>query len=143
MPSNWEREKMAGKQWLRSFRKRHSELTVKKPEPCSLARATAFNRMNVAKFFNNLKTAYERHENFGNGSRIFNLDETSTTSVQRPQKVVAASGRSTNKVTSGERGVLVTTCCIVSATGQALAPAMVFPRKNYKDHMIHGAPPGT
>ncbi|KAF2891438.1 hypothetical protein ILUMI_14735, partial [Ignelater luminosus] len=47
------------------------------------------------------------------------------------------------KVTSAERGTLVTTCCIVSAAGSALPPAMVFPRKNFKTHMLTGAPSGT
>ncbi|KAJ8951749.1 hypothetical protein NQ318_012600 [Aromia moschata] len=42
-----------------------------------------------------------------------------------------------------ERGTLVTTCCIVNATGQYLPPAMVFPRTHFTDHMPKGAPPGT
>lgn len=85
----------------------------------------------------------QRHPSFGNGTRIYNLDQTSTSTVQLPQKVLAPKGRSICKVTSGERGVLVTTCCIVSASGQAIPPAMVFPRKFFKTHMLHGAPPGT
>lgn len=85
----------------------------------------------------------QRHPTFADGSRIYNLDETSTTTVQRPQKVLAQKGRSSCKITSGERGTLVTTCCIVNASGQALPPAIVFPRKNFQQHMLHGAPPGT
>ncbi|KAF9411130.1 hypothetical protein HW555_009992 [Spodoptera exigua] len=37
---------------------------------------------------------------FANGSRIYNLDETSTTTVQRPHKVLAAKGRSVCKSSS-------------------------------------------
>lgn len=102
-----------------------------------------FNKVYVQKFYDNLKQVLSRNACFANGSRIYNLDETSTTTVQRPQKVLAAKGSNVCKVTSGERGVLVTTCCIVNAIGQALPPAMVFPRKNFKSHMLHGAPPGT
>lgn len=94
-------------------------------------------------FYNNLKEVLQRHPTFADGSRIYNLDETSTTTVQRPQKVLAQKGRSSCKITSGERGTLVTTCCIVNASGQALPPAIVFPRKNFQQHMLHGAPPGT
>lgn len=47
------------------------------------------------------------------------------------------------KVTSGEKGTLVTTCCIIGASGIALPPVIIFPRKNYKDHMLKGAPPGS
>lgn len=143
VPPSWVKNKIAGVDWLRSFKKRHSELSLRKPEACSLARATAFNKSNVNRFFANLKIAMERYPGFGNGTRLYNLDETSTTTVQRPQKVLAPKRSNVCKVTSGERGVLVTTCCIVSASGQALPPAMVFPRKNFKSHMLHDAPPGT
>lgn len=143
MPTSWEASKMAGKEWLHSFKKRNPEITIKKPEPCSLARVTSFNRSNVQNFFSNLKDVMQRHPTFGDGSRIYNLDETSTTTVQRPQKVIALKGRNVCKVTSGERGILVTTCLIINALGQALPPAMVFPRKNFQPHMLHGAPTGT
>lgn len=144
VPDCWEKEQIAGKEWFRSFKRRHSDLSVKKPEACSLARATAFNRETVKSFFTNLKTAKERHPSFGNGCRIYNLDETATTTVHRPPKVVALKGKhNLSKVTSGEKGTLVTTCAIVCASGQYLPPAMVFPRKNLKDIMLNGAPPGT
>lgn len=143
MPASWETKQMAGKDWLISFRRRHN-ITLKKPEPCSLSRATAFNQSNVGKFFDNLENLIARNSAFSDGTRIFNLDETSTTTVQKPQKVLAPLGRKViGKVTSGERGTLVTTCCIVSASGNFLPPVMVFPRKNFKDHMIKNTPPGT
>ncbi|XP_072400177.1 uncharacterized protein [Diabrotica undecimpunctata] len=76
--------------------------------------------------------------------RNYNLDETATTTVHKPKKVLASKGsKQVSKYTSGERGVLVTTCCIVSASGNSLPPAMIFPRKNFRKHMISGAPPGT
>lgn len=84
-----------------------------------------------------------RSPNFCNGTRVYNLAETSTTTVQRPPKVLGPKGKNISKVTNGERGVLVTTCCIVSASGHALPPAMVFPRKKFQTHMLHGAPSGT
>lgn len=140
----WKKEKMAGFEWLRSFRRRHPDLSLKKPEACSLARATSFNKENVAKFFDNLKAVMERHPTFGNGCRIYNLDETATTTVQKPHKVIAPKGKQNiGRITSGEKGTLVTTCAIVCASGQALPPVLVFPRKNYKEHMLKGAPPGS
>lgn len=143
MPLSWEAKEMAGKDWLIAFRRRHN-ITLKKPEACSLARATAFNRNNVDKYFDNLENIIARSPHFSDGTRIFNLDETSTTTVQKPQKVLAPMGRKTiGKVTSGERGTLITTCCIISASGNFLPPVMVFPRKNFKDHMIKNTPPGT
>lgn len=143
IPPAWERDGLAGLEWFRSFKQRHPEITVKKPEPVSLARATAFNPESVKVFFDNLQTVIERHPQFSDGTRIFNLDETSTTTVQKPQKVVAPRGVSVSKVTSGEKGTLVTTCCMVSATGFALPPAIIFPRKKFKNIMLNGAPSGS
>ncbi|GBP27792.1 hypothetical protein EVAR_94196_1 [Eumeta japonica] len=98
--------------------------------------------MNV--FFNNLEDVMRRCPSFADGSRVYCLDETGTTTVQKPKKIIAAKGaRQLNKVTSAERGTLVTMCCAVSATGSTLPPAMVFPRKQLKSFMLNGAPVGT
>lgn len=95
-------------------------------------------------FLNNLEEILNKQNSLRSGHRIFNLDETGTTTVHSPVKIVAPKGiKQLNKCTSGERGVLVTTCAIISATGNCLPPAMVFPRKNFEDRMIYGAPPGT
>lgn len=145
MPENWTRNETAGIDWMKGFMKRHSNtLSLRTPEGCSLSRSTSFNQHNVSIFFDNLRNVLDRNEVFGDGTRIFNLDETATTTVQKPSKVVAQLGvRQVSKVTSAEKGTLVTTCCIISGSGNALPPVMVFPRVHAKPHMIKGAPPGT
>nr|CAI5851174.1 unnamed protein product [Callosobruchus analis] len=55
IPKSWTTHEMAGKDWLKAFRKRHPELSLRRPEPCSLARATAFNKVNVDRFMTILK----------------------------------------------------------------------------------------
>ncbi|GBM31197.1 hypothetical protein AVEN_193331-1 [Araneus ventricosus] len=47
--------KSAGKDWLKSFCKRHN-LSVRNPEQCSVARAMGFNEVQVTRFHNNLKS---------------------------------------------------------------------------------------
>ncbi|CAG4958823.1 unnamed protein product [Colias eurytheme] len=88
MPSSWKRDQLAGLEWFRFFKKRHPDISVKKPEAVSLARATSFNRETVAIFFNNLEELLKREPRFADGTRILNLAETGTTTVQKPQKVV-------------------------------------------------------
>ena len=45
------REQRAGKGWLQGFMRRHPQLSVRSPEPTSLARAVGFNRPSVDRFF--------------------------------------------------------------------------------------------
>ncbi|KAJ8951915.1 hypothetical protein NQ314_007634 [Rhamnusium bicolor] len=134
VPDSWKANKTAGSEWLRSFRKRRGNLSIRQPEQCSLSRLTSFNELNVKQFYVNLKSILEKTDKLKDPSRIFNLDETSTTTVQRPRKVVAQKGvKQISHCTSGERGVLVTTCVAVSASGNHIPPTMIFPRKNLKD----------
>ncbi|GLV46596.1 hypothetical protein CBL_21431, partial [Carabus blaptoides fortunei] len=144
-PKSWEKEKKASVDWYKGFRKRHPNISLRTPEGCSLARAAGFNRINVATFFDKLEEVMARHPNFSNGLRIYNLDETGTSTVPNTTlKVLAERGtRQVSKIQSSERGTLVTTCCIVNACGSAIPPAMVFPRVHFKSHMLTGATTGT
>lgn len=142
VPSSWVAGKMAGKDWLDGFRKRNATLSLRSPEATSLSRATAFNKTTVAEFFGNLEMVM-RHGNYS-PSQIFNLDETGISTVQKPQRVLAEKGiKQLGQVVSGERGTTVTMICCVNAAGQSLPPAYIFPRVHYKDHMLHGGPPGS
>ena len=143
-PTKWADEMAAGIDWYNGFMKRHPRLSLRTPEGCSLARATSFNPHNVMQFYNNLDIIMQREPKFGDGTRIFNLDETGTTTVHIPPKVIAEKGvKQVSKCTSGEKGTLATTCCIINAAGNSLPPAMIFPRVHFRDHMLRGAPPGT
>lgn len=61
-----------------------------------------------------------RDKIFCDDTRIFNLDETGTVTVQKSAKALVTKGvKQVSKVTSGEKGTLVT-CVIVSAAGNHL-----------------------
>ena len=145
MPTSWHVHKAAGVDWMRAFLKRNKELSIRQPEGCSLSRMTSFNKHNVSIFFDNLDDVLNRTVSFADGSRIWNLDETSTsTVVNKCRKIIGGKGvKSLNVATAGEKGTLVTTCCFINAMGNTMPPAMVFPRVNFRDHMINGAPAGT
>ncbi|KAK3911885.1 Pogo transposable element with KRAB domain [Frankliniella fusca] len=127
VPKNWKNDECGGRDWFRCFLRRHPNLSIRKPEACSIARASSFNKANM-----------------DNGSRVFNLDECGTTTVACLGKIVAPKGqKQVYQSTSQERGTLVTTCLIVGALGQVIPPVMLFPRKNFKNNMTIGAYPGT
>ena len=139
MPDPWVINGMAGADWRTAFLKRNSTISLRSPEATSLSRATSFNKVNVANFFNKLESVYAR-EQF-TPDRIWNIDETGCTTVQKPTKIVAATGiKQVGAIVSAERGQLVTVCCAVSATGNSVPPMFVFPRVNYRDHFVNGAP---
>ena len=143
IPQNWIRDEAAGEDWLKGFRKRKAGITLRQPEPTSLARAAEFNRQNVENLFHNLREVYTRGNNIC-PHNIFNLDETGISTVQKPRQVFAQDGtKQVGRITSGERGENVTMCACVNATGNALPPAFVFPRVHFKAHMLKGAPTGS
>lgn len=144
IPENWQTNKEAGREWFLGFMSRHAELSLRQPEGCRLSGATSFNKHNVGLFFNNLEKVFKKYGNFCSGTRIYNLDETATTTVQKPNKIVAQKGiKQVSSCTSAERGLLVTTCCVISASENTIPLVMVFPRKKFNPRMTYGAPCGT
>lgn len=136
-------KKSAGRKWLRLFFKRHPALSLRKPQPLSLARIKGFSRENVQQFFTVLKPELER-VNFS-ATRVFNVDETGVTSVQHKSvRVVCLKGkREIHKLSSAEKGRLVTIVACMSASGNYVPPMLVFPRKRMKQELLDGAPPGS
>lgn len=129
---------------FKGFKKRHTDISIRFPEGCSIARVSAFNKKNIDNFFNKLEEVLKRNPSFMNGSRLYNLDETSTSIVQNTRKIVSVKGmKQVHQVKSAERGTSVTTCCIIGAHGVILPPVMIFPRKYFKSNMIINAFPGT
>jgi hypothetical protein len=142
IPAGWHESKCATYDWLYGFMKRNPTLSIRSPEATSLSRSTSFNKTNVSAFFGNLKEVLEQHQY--QPGRIFNVDETGLTTVQKPPKVIAAKGaKQVGQITSAERGVLVTMVGCINAQGTFIPPFLVFPRVHFKQHMIQGSPPGA
>jgi len=120
-------EKLAGKDWALDFIKRRKELSLRSPEPTSLARAVGFNRVQVDKFFSLLK--HEQINQEYSSSQIFNIDESGITTVQTPNKVIAKKGcKQVGKVVSAEKGLTTTVVCAMSPSGIYVPPMMLFKR---------------
>lgn len=136
---------IVGKYWYHSFRARHPDITLRVPEKVSLARLLAFNSENVSKFYLKLKDIYQRHPTFADGSRVYNLDETGVTTVaSKSSKVLAPVGcKEVSTPATAERGSLITVCAMISANGNQVPPAIIFPRVNFTSNMLIGTPPGT
>nr|XP_023013986.1 uncharacterized protein LOC111503809 [Leptinotarsa decemlineata] len=143
IPNNFNRDtKMASKKWIYGFLHRHQNIALRKPEATSYARAIGFNENAVQSFFNNLDNIYTKYK--VTPDRIWNVDETGVTTVQKLPKILAQKGKTqVGGLTSAERGVNVTIVASMSATGNFLAPAFIFPRKRIKPELMDNAPNGS
>lgn len=141
IPDSWKRDGKAGKDWFAGFMKRNASLSIRSPEATSLSRATSFNRTNVHSFFEKYREVLQRYNI--SPSRIWNVDETGVTTVQKPKKVVAQRGsKQVGAVTSAERGTLVTIAAAANAIGNFIPCMFIFPRIRYSDLFIQNGPPG-
>lgn len=141
-PTKWEVDKIATAEWLRGFMTRHKDLSVRKPESTSLSRATSFNKTNVGTFFSNLTNIFQKFH--FSPHMIFNADETGCSTVSAPPKIIATRGsKQVGQVTSAERGTLVTTLFFINAAGGTIPPVFIFPRVNFKSHMLNNGPFGA
>ncbi|CAH1975097.1 unnamed protein product [Acanthoscelides obtectus] len=133
----------AGHQWYQNFMKRHPELSLRTPEPTSVARASGFNRPQVERFFENLRDVIEKNNILP--EHMYNVDETGIqTSRNRPPKVISLKGKKgVGAISSSERGTLVTALFCCSAAGAYIPPTLVFPRKKKNPRYMEGTPPGS
>lgn len=141
-PNKWEQNQMAGVDWMKGFMRRHSSLSLRKPENTSLARTLGFNKQMVEEFQTNLADIYSKHK--FQPDRIFNLDETGIKTVVQAPNVVARKGtKQVGQVVSGERGNLVTMCVAVNAAGNTVPPVFIFPRARMHDTLMVGSVAGS
>ena len=60
IPNSWKSNKTAGSDWFYGFMRRHTDLSIRKPQAASLSRATTFNVHNVSDLFYNVEKVMRR-----------------------------------------------------------------------------------
>ncbi|KAJ4433337.1 hypothetical protein ANN_15596 [Periplaneta americana] len=137
-------KEICGKDWLSGFRVRHPQLALRKPEATCAARAAAFNKVNVGKFFNLLTRVVE--EKGFTPEKIYNCDETGVTIVPKHRsKILSLKGRKqVGVLTSAERGKTITIEVCFNAAGTSyMAPTFIFPRVRANNQLMNDCPPGA
>jgi hypothetical protein len=102
----WDGEKkIAGVDSFRTFMERYTNLSLRKPEGLSRARAEGQNKGEVTAYFNLLATVLEEHDLLGKPHKVYNMDESGFPLKNRPQKLASAKGkREVVSLTDVERG---------------------------------------
>lgn len=120
--------KITGPDWLQLFMKRHPNISLRKPEGTSLNRVTSFNETNVKKIFENLEECLNKYELHVKADKIYNVDETGITTVQKPSKNLGPKGqKQVGSLISWERVKNATVCCM-NAAGSFVPPMFIYPR---------------
>jgi len=132
-------KKLAGEDWLALFLRRNTTISLRQPEGTSLNRISAFNKTEVDRFFQNLISVMDKYK--FSESRIFNVDETGISTVQKPAKIFAPKGqKQVGSAISWERGKTVTVVCAMSTLGQYIPPMFIFPRQRMNPHLQKNGP---
>ena len=63
--------------------------------------------------------------------------------VRKAKVIACRNEKQVGKLTSGERGALVTVLYAFNAAGNSVPPMLVFSRVKLRDHMMKGAPPDS
>lgn len=136
-------KQMAGKDWILGFKSRHPQIVLRTPEATSAARAAAFNKVNVGKYFDLLTRVID--ENKLTPARIYNCDETGISVVPKHRsKILALKGRKqVGCLRSAERGNTVTIEVCFSAAGEYMPLLFVFPRVRGNDQLMNDCSPGA
>nr|CAI5865938.1 unnamed protein product [Callosobruchus analis] len=125
-----EKNHSAGWKWLRSFMKRHPQLSFRRPQPTSMGRIKGFKKDKVDEFFDIFEPLMEIIKHSPN--KLYNCDETGLTIVQhKTSKVLALKGkRQVGALSSAERGSLVTVVTCISQWFEKQFLPNVKPSKN-------------
>lgn len=136
--------KLAGDDWFKAFMKRHPNISLRKPEGLSRARAAGMNEQEVRKYFSILKGVMTDFNLFDKPQCIYNVDETGIPLNNRPVKIVSQRGkREVVSLTNVEKGENVTVVACCNAAGSYIPPMIVFKGVRMRPEFNDGLPPCT
>ena len=134
----------AGRAWYDGFKSRHPKLTLRSSQSLSYSRAACTNEEIIKDYFSKLGAVCAGLNILTKPMQIFNTDETGLSIVHKPGKVITELGRrNVWSITSAEKGKTHTILTCVSASGYALPPFMIYPRKRVTDNLKVGCFPGS
>lgn len=131
------------KSWLKGFLRRNAELIVRPVRTIEASRIASVTLENVCEHISRVDEAIKRF-NIRDPNRIFNCDETgiilNKSSRRTLRKGVGGAHKTLQQIEIVTKGGLdhVTLMGIVSASGNAYKPAIIFPGKHARYRIVNG-----
>ncbi|XP_072392148.1 uncharacterized protein [Diabrotica undecimpunctata] len=120
----------AGYPWLEPFLRRSKQLSVRKSEGVSAARALGMNKTDVSAYFTLLKNILNEHSLMDKSGSIYNIDETGLQLNNMPEHVIAIKGlKNVASVTSAEKGETISVIACCNAEGSFIPPVCIFEKQ--------------
>ena len=133
----------AGRFWFQGFMRRHENLSSRKPENLSAARAAGMNKTVVRSWFDTYAQLVDELELGDKPDRIWNCDESGVNDQFDQGRVVAEVGQPCYRITPGEKGTTTTLLAAFNAAGEFGPPMVIFKGKKIKPEWCIGSPPDT
>jgi transposase len=133
----------AGYAWFKGFMKRHTNLTIKKAENLSIARAMSMNRVQITNWFRKYKNLCSDLGLTQTPSHIWNVDETGCQNIHKADKVLGEVGKAVYNVTAVERGETSTALVCINAVGSVPPPMIIHKGKQIGKQWKNGARHGV
>lgn len=135
-----EKAQCAGYYWFDNFIKRYPQLSVKRAENLSAARAMAVNETQINKWFEQYCALLERLGVKDNPSHLWNFDETGMQNIHNAKRVVGLTGENAYNVTAMEKGETSTYLAEINAVGTTVPPLIIHKGKVIGKNWKNGAP---
>ena len=134
-----------GDEWYLSFRKRYkTEVSLRKPETVTSARAKGLSQDTVDRFFDMLEEKMVAAGVKDQPSRIYNLDETGLNTDPKLHRLLCRRGvKDAQAILPGEGKAMYTVLFCGNAAGEYLPPYVIYKAKHIYSSWITGGPPGT
>ena len=130
----------AGYYWMRGFLKRHSNLSCRKPEPLSSARAACVNKSVIDSWFVKYEQTLEELQIKNVPSHIWNADESGLQDYYVSQSVVGVKGKAYYEINPGEKGETTTLLATFNAVSDYAPLMFIFKGKRLRADLCVGAP---
>lgn len=145
IPHKFNREKqLAGKEWYRSFMKRHPNISQRKAQQLNPARAQKLNHFIVDDYFKTLNDLLERTGLKYKPGNIYNMDEKGCRlMLHHQQRVLAEKGSKRVHLVGSEHGENVTIVACANALGHVIPPMILFKGQRLKPTFADGLPAGS